>query len=124
MQEVLYYCRGHGQYADVIPMCEAYVPRDERALDVAAEPGVEGCVYLAKSGRHYKIGRSSAVGRRAYELAIQLPEKLTLVHSISTDDPTGIEAYWHKRFESRRGNGEWFELSAQDVKAFRRRTFM
>lgn len=79
---------------------------------------------MIKSGRHYKIGRSNAVGRRERELAIQLPEKTALVHSISTDDPVGIEQYWHKRFADRRGNGEWFNLSRDDVKAFRRRKFM
>jgi hypothetical protein len=32
-----------------------------------AEPAF-GFVYLMKSGKHYKIGRSNAVGRREYEL--------------------------------------------------------
>jgi len=98
-------------------------PDTERAPEPAkdSEPGF---VYLMKSGRFYKIGRSNAVGRRERELAIQLPEKAKVVHSIRTDDPIGIEEYWHKRFDERRKNGEWFELTAQDVSAFRRRKFM
>jgi Meiotically Up-regulated Gene 113 (MUG113) protein len=83
-----------------------------------------GSVYLLKAGGFYKIGRSVAVGQRECQLAIQLPEKAITLHAIRTDDPVGIEAYWHKRFESRRKNGEWFELDPADVKAFRRRKFM
>ena len=77
-----------------------------------------------KSGRYYKLGRSNAAGRREYELSIQMPEKLSTVHTIRTDDPVGIEAYWHQRFEAKRQNGEWFDLCAADVKAFKRRKFM
>lgn len=83
-----------------------------------------GFVYLMKSGRFYKVGRSNSTGRREYELALQLPEKATTVHTIRTDDPIGIEEYWHKRFDSKRKNGEWFALEASDVAAFRRRKFM
>ena len=118
------FCRVRPTYEDVTPLAAAAA---DRSPDPQTEPpgSIEfGFVYLLKFGRHYKIGRSNAVGRRERELAIQLPEKATLVHAIKSDDPVGIEDYWHRRFQDRRGNGEWFSLSAEDIAAFRRRKFM
>lgn len=66
----------------------------------------------------------SDVARRRYELAIQLPGPVTEEHVIRTDDPVGIERYWHSWFAERRRNGEWFELTRADVSAFKRRKFM
>jgi hypothetical protein len=126
VRKVLDYCATLPDFDDVAAICRPLANSAPEAQSVA-EPDAEtpfGYVYLARMGKHYKIGRTASVGRREYELAIQLPQKLALIHTITTDDPVGIEAYWHKRFEGRRGNGEWFELSAQDVKAFKRRRFM
>jgi hypothetical protein len=125
VRQLVDHCCSSGGYEDVIRLCEGYVPR-KTALAPEEGPSAEqiGFVYLMKSGRFHKIGRSNSAGRREYELGIQLPEPATTVHVIRTDDPVGIEAYWHKRFEAKWKNGEWFELNAADVAVFKRRKFM
>jgi hypothetical protein len=123
--QLLVYCKGREAYDDVVRMCEEYKPHNREKLPESTSGKAEfGVVYLVKSARFYKIGRSNAAGRREYELGLQLPEKLKMIHMIRTDDPSGIEVYWHKRFETKRKNGEWFELDAADVAAFKRRKFM
>ncbi len=121
------YCEKHDGFSDVIDACMAVAVSHSQTRGAEATDETRdgfGFVYLIRSGRYYKIGRSNAAGRREYELAIQLPERAKTIHVIRTDDPVGIERYWHQRFEGRRKNGEWFELEAVDVKAFTRRKFM
>lgn len=91
----------------------------------AVAPFTTGFVYLIKSGKYYKIGKTNSIDRRQYEIGLHLAEGIEPIHSIETDDPSGIEAYWHNRFKEKRMNGEWFNLNASDVRAFRlRKKFM
>jgi hypothetical protein len=120
------FCQEHKGYEDVAAICTpiSLDSEPESTSNATERREAFGSVYHLKFGRHYKIGRTNSVGRRERELAIQLPERAVLVHSIKTDDPPGIEAYWHARFKDKRRNGEWFELSASEVSVFKRRRFM
>jgi hypothetical protein len=109
------------EYADVLAMLPE-VASTRAPFPNGAKP-VDGHVYLIKSGDFYKIGRSDELERRVKEIRIALPDAATLIHAITTDDPPGIEAYWHRRFADRRANGEWFKLMPDDLKAFMRRKF-
>jgi hypothetical protein len=116
------FCEERSEFADVLTILGDTV--QGTAPIRARHEAPIGFVYLTKFGRHFKIGRTNAVGRRERELAIQLPEKSKTIHVIETDDPEGIEAYWHRRFAAKRGNGEWFSLDGSDVATFKRRRFM
>lgn len=107
--------------ADIAAMLPQLVDLSESP--VPSGQGRLGFVYLFKCGPDYKIGRTGDLERRFKAIGVAMPERLELVHSIRTDDPAGIEAYWHRRFAEKRRNGEWFRLQSQDVAAFRRRQF-
>lgn len=116
-------CHNKGGYQDIIDACRPILEKlDEKERIITSDEKIKtrpGEVYLYKHGRHYKLGKTTDSVRRGKEIRMQLPEELRLIHSIKTDDTTGIENYWHKRFESKRGNGEWFDLSPSDIRAFK-----
>jgi hypothetical protein len=82
-----------------------------------------GFVYLkySPSLRLFKIGKAANADRRGARISLLLPEDLVPKHEIKTDCPYILEKYWHERFRAKRRQGEWFELSAADVEAFKRR---
>lgn len=120
-QKILEFATRKG-YSDMVALCEEVIKtrkEDSMAENLDVRLNI-GAVYLFKHGKYYKIGKTNDTVRRGNELKIQLPENLDLIHEIKTDDPNGIEAYWHRRFDSKRMNGEWFDLNSSDIKAFKR----
>lgn len=114
------WCKKESGYEDIIELCTPVIEElseEKEPNDVSIAVGE---VYLFKSGRYYKIGKTNDTVRRGKEIRIQLPERTNLIHAIKTDDPSGVEAYWHKRFETKRMQGEWFDLNSADIKVFKR----
>ncbi len=86
-----------------------------------------GYVYLLKTGKHYKLGFTRAPYHRFSTLIKQSATGGDPIHHFETDDPRGIEAYWQERFKEKKvealnkTSGESYNLSAQDIAAFKRR---
>lgn len=109
----------HAEFADVAALFPPEVESDDEGRAVRAK---DGYVYLIQWGDVYKIGRGQNLEKRVKQVCTGLPESGKLIHAIRTDDPPGIEAYWHRRFADKRTeNGEWFSLSKADIAAMKRR---
>lgn len=78
--------------------------------------GRAGHVYLLQSVTgHYKIGRTSNPANRLKTFTIKLPFEVEYVCVIACEDMYRLEWDLHEKYESKRVNGEWFNLSPEDV---------
>jgi hypothetical protein len=119
LTKILAYCSSKPEFADVVELLGDI----EIASDVAdsTDDIKYGFVYLVRGHPgEYKIGRTNLIDRRLSELGATASIEQELMWEIKTDDPSGIEAYWHRRFQDKRMKGEWFKLSPADVKTFKR----
>ncbi len=124
--KLLSYSSEHEAYADLTEIISLTHTEEisEKAEKFEGVRHTSGYVYIIKAQSCHKIGSTGAPYRRAAEIANQSASGAELIHCIRTDDPEGIEAYWHRRFASKRLNGvnkqsgEWFALSNDDLRAF------
>jgi hypothetical protein len=117
------FCRSRAELQEVVALLGPDVGETKPSEPPLAQADTtsDGTVYLIKFGKYYKIGHTNALGRRKYEIGLQVPGEIRLVHEFNTDDPSGIERYWHERFRDKRVKGEFFQLTQQDITAFKRR---
>jgi len=112
------------QFFKASMIAKKHLPSEVDDIDAQPNDRVKGYVYMLRSGRSYKIGKSNDPSRRYREVRLELPDETHQVHTIPTDDPTGIEVYWRRRFaEKQIRNTEFFTLDANDVQAFKRRKY-
>jgi Meiotically up-regulated gene 113 len=112
----------HPEYRDVYDLVAPLAPgATDISVPPTLQPSAPGRVYLVRSGTRYKIGKSDSPDRRYRQVQLLVPDPVQEVHVLETDDPAGIELYWHRRFADKRRAGEWFDLDESDVAAFKRR---
>ena len=78
-----------------------------------------GGVYMMRAGPMYLIRKSRDFERRIHLIQQQYGDKVELIHTIPASDIDRAEEYWHRRFQDKRGKGEWFALSEEDVAKFK-----
>lgn len=75
-----------------------------------------GYVYLLQSDTgHYKIGRSKDPDNRIKTFGVKLPFEVEYIALIETEDMVKLETDLHDLYDHKRVNGEWFDLSPEDV---------
>lgn len=72
-------------------------------------------VYVVKADRFYKIGQSKDIDARLATIRSSMPFQAILFHSIECENRWSTEAVLHERYDHRRINGEWFELTDDEA---------
>lgn len=96
---------------------QAYKARQERLDAEAQSKNTSGYVYLIQGVNtpHFKIGKARQLKPRMDTFNVKLPMVIELICAIQTPDRHSLEGSLHSRFASKRVNGEWFALDAEDV---------
>lgn len=117
LSKLIDYCQLNTGHDDVERACVSLLHARKR---YGRPKPLPTCVYLIQVGHDYKIGWTANLERRMRDMATYVAEKPSLIHTIPTDDPLGVEVYWHNRFANKWIRGEWFALTSEDVRTFRR----
>lgn len=102
----------------------AIPPERLNPIEVIGEPTAgpkAGVVYLLKSAYGYKVGRTRNVPARMRAFGVHLPITYTIPLCAWFEDCHVAERRYHDMFVNKRINGEWFDLTDQDVEKIRMR---
>lgn len=76
-----------------------------------------GFVYAVKQrdGTLVKIGKATNADARTNAIANSAPFPTDMIGSVETEDMSLLEVAIHKHFKHRRTNGEWFDMTLEDI---------
>lgn len=82
-----------------------------------------GFVYVLESAYGFKVGRTRNVPNRMRAFGVKLPIAYSIPLCVWFDDHIEAESAYHLMFKDKRINGEWFELSSEDIDLIRQRDY-
>jgi hypothetical protein len=93
------------------------IAREQEKATRKVNKTTAGYVYILRQvgGEHYKIGRTANPANRLKTFSVKLPFSVKFDVLIETPNMYQLEADLHVRFATKRVDGEWFELSAEDI---------
>lgn len=98
--------------------------RDRQRRRDARANTKSGDVYLIEAylgeDRYHKIGWAKKATNRINVFEVKLPFDFDFLHAFPADDARQAESALHDKYSHCRVNGEWFDLSDQDVATLRR----
>lgn len=78
-----------------------------------------GKVYLITDGEFFKIGVTKGdVEKRIKGLQTGSPNEITLVNYYESNNYRKVESWFHRKYKTKRMEGEWFYLDIEDVESF------
>jgi len=90
--------------------------RTEIERRLSYEPAKPGYIYLIESTHgYYKIGLSRTPVQRIKTLGVKLPFPIKVQHLILTNHMYKAEKVLHEQYATKRVNGEWFDLTENDI---------
>lgn len=109
---------------NVVSKRDSISPERLNPMEVIGEPTIgpkAGVVYVLKSAYGYKVGRTSKVPNRMRSFGVHLPFAYCILMCVWFEDCHVAEARYHERFAEKKINGEWFDLSSNDLDTIRMR---
>lgn len=106
------------EFIALINFRELYnIKNAEDLLRFSADLNVDfGFVYIIKSVLGCKIGMSKSIHDRTKIFNVKLPIEWEFERVYCLKEYKLLEKFLHSKFESKKINGEWFNLSEEDLK--------
>jgi hypothetical protein len=93
-------------------------------IEIIEDLGINnrGFIYVLNADPYYKIGLTKRTPeKRLAEISPKMPFEPSLCLSYQSSDVYEEEAFLHEQFADKRVNGEWFELTDDDIEYIAKR---